>query len=227
LLAVSAASELDAATLRQISAQLPPPSIGPDDAPVTLRDFVDLNCSHCVESITRLRAITGSYDGRVRLELFHFPGNSDCNEYYPGDRGNSQACASALAVVAAFLVGETYEERNANYWAMVDETMRRFGRPPGLMGLDWSEVAEKVGIDRAAFDAVAGSDRVEAYLLRDTNLGGRIPIVAFPTVILDDQVLERGVSDEAIRALIEARLAEHDAAADPPGAPADAADAAP
>ena len=33
------------------------------------------------------------------------PGNSSCNEFYPGDHGNSQACIAAHAAIAAFHVG--------------------------------------------------------------------------------------------------------------------------
>ena len=56
-------------------------SSGPANAPVTMVEFSDYQCSHCKHAAENLPRILARYPGKIRLVNRHYPLSSECNPF--------------------------------------------------------------------------------------------------------------------------------------------------
>lgn len=120
--------------------------LGKPDAPVVIVEFSDLECPYCKAFHETMHKIISEYGktGQVAWVYRHFPLDS----VHPKARAEAEA-----AECAAELGG------NTAFWNFIDKV---FAVTPSNNGLDLEtlpDIAEGIGLDRAAFESCTASGR--------------------------------------------------------------------
>jgi len=127
--------------------------LGNPDADIVIVEYSDFECPFCKTFHATMNRIVSEYDGRVAWVYRHFPIVS----IHPKAPEEAQA-----AECAAELGGDTA------FWAYAN---RLFAVTPSNNGLDLDtlpDIAEFVGLDRAAFEACLDSNRHEDTIREQT-----------------------------------------------------------
>jgi len=191
VLAIDRMSKLDNDAITAALADMPPISWGPADAPVVLREFADLACHHCTESITMLRDIQKQRPEVVRFELIQFPGSRDCNPYGVQDT-KSYTCEASIALLAAHSMGKG------------DEMLQLILEFPNeLGGNPWARFAESIGLDAEDYERERASEAPKRMLNRDMELGGRVGVRDFPTVLINGSIMARHLPTKRILEMVD------------------------
>jgi protein-disulfide isomerase len=143
------------------------PILGPADAPVTVVVFTDFQCPYCVQVAPLLKQVQEKLPKDVRVALKHFPLDM-----------HAQALPAALGGVAAQAQGK--------FWEYHDEIFRKNGQ---LTKDTVRQVAEKVGLDMAAFDAAMANPSTAAAVERDKKAGAEAGVRGTPTVFVNGRLL--------------------------------------
>lgn len=167
-------------------------TLGPEDAPVTVREFADYQCPACQQfapTMQRLREeLLGS--GQVRIVFFDLPITS----------AHPNALAAAQAARCA--------GRQGNYWAMHDALFAHQS--------EWAEktapatafagYARDAGLDVGAFNDCLTSGATLPEVRRSAEFAAAIGVNSTPTVIVGNVGLAGGRSYAELRSLIDAQL---------------------
>ena len=159
------------------------PSKGSADAPVTIVEFTDFECSTCQQSQPMLDKVAQEYSDKVRLVVRDYPLAQHKNAF-----------KAAEAAEAAREQGKYWE-----YTAVLFANQKELG-PEKL-----KEYASKVGLDRKKFDAELDSSKHANKVQRDMQDGMRVGVDGTPAVFING----RRVSDrtyESLKAAIEEAL---------------------
>lgn len=159
------------------------PSKGSADAPVTIVEFTDFECSTCQQSQPMLEKVAQEYSDKVRLVVRDYPLAQHKNAF-----------KAAEAAEAAREQGKYWE-----YTAVLFANQKELG-PEKL-----KEYASKVGLDRKKFDAELDSSKHANKVQRDMQDGMRVGVNGTPAVFING----RRVSDrtyESLKAAIEEAL---------------------
>jgi protein-disulfide isomerase len=160
------------------------PSIGPEDAPVTIIEFSDYQCPYCARAEPTIEQVLERYSGRVRFVYRHLP----LEQIHP------QARAASLAAICADRQGKFWEYHKllfANQRALGDENLRDYAEQVGLEVESWGqctqapETAQKLAEDMLAA-AQAGIQGTPGFLVNGILLSGARPFAAFEEVIEDE-----------------------------------------
>jgi len=154
---------------------LPAPSIGPDDAGVTVMAFEDYACPHCREySLNVFPEIRGQYvdTGQIRYEFHDLP--------IPVSDPGSFTAASAARAVQDTVGDEAY-----------------FGFSKGLfenqdsLGPDlYADLASDVGADPGTVRTAAAERRYEETVQADRQRGIDMGVPGTPGIFVDGTLLE-------------------------------------
>jgi protein-disulfide isomerase len=156
------------------------PVKGPADAPVTVVEFVDMECPACRAAQPAVDATLAAHAGKVRLVLKMYP-----IPMHP------HAEAAARAAFAAERQGKLWEMEHA----MLDGQQH-------LEPRDIEGYARKLGLDVARFRADLSSPDVAAKMARDKQLVDALSLAFTPAFYVngrmlgDDDVLEDRVREE-------------------------------
>lgn len=171
--------------------------VGPEDAPVTLREFADYTCPHCA----RFAALPGpalkrdyARSGQVRFLFYDFPLRR---------QGNS--IPSALAARCAGDQGR--------YWDMHDMLYSEQGswaRDPSPEGR-FADYARELDLDVGAFNECYSNRTFLEEIMASRRYGEQLGVSGTPALIVDGTQTE-GYGYEAVASLIEERLAADSAA---------------
>lgn len=161
-------------------------SLGPADAPVTLLEYGDLECSYCGQAHPEIKAMLEQYPDRVRFVFRHFPITS----LHP------HAQAAALAAEAAGAQGK--------FWEMQDLLLRNQAH---LEHNDLRRYALEIGLDIARFDREMDEQRYIAHVNEDFRSGAGDGVNGTPTLFLNgvryDGPRDRDALSDAIDELLE------------------------
>ncbi len=148
---------------------------GPVDA-VALVEYGDLECAYCAVLHARLEEL------RARTPVRHI------YRHFPVRSAHPRAWAAACAAEAAGAQGR--------FWEMHDAILADQGHmeDPHL----W-ELAARLGLDVARFEADRRSDAVAARIRADFASGVRAGVVTTPTIFRDG----RAFTGQALRALLD------------------------
>jgi protein-disulfide isomerase len=141
------------------------PVIGAPDAPVTVVEFIDYECPYCQrfaqETFPQLKA---NYidTGKVRYVARDFP-----------LRNHPRARPAAIAAACA---GE-----QGRFWEMHEALLGAAGQ---LRDADFDRHAERLGLDRARFDACRGEARHEARLTADFQAARALGVGGTPSFLV-------------------------------------------
>jgi protein-disulfide isomerase len=164
-------------------------SLGPDDAKVTIVEFLDPECESCRAMHPMVKHLLGQYGGRVRLVVRYMPFHQ-----------NSVYAASALEAA-----GE-----QGRYWEMLEILFvhqPRWGDhhhpKPELI----PELAEQIGLDMDAFGRSVNSSAHKKLVEADAADGKALGVTGTPTFFVNGRRLTR-LGYEPLKVLIEEELAK-------------------
>jgi protein-disulfide isomerase len=159
-------------------------SLGPATAPLDVVVFLDLECPYCRRTFPLLIELQERFPEKVRLVFKHLP-----LPIHP------QAITWAVAAECAGKAGRFLDFAREVY------SKTTLGRTP-------LEVAEKLALDVAAFDAcLTGDEAVKNKVSADVALAAELGIAATPTLVIGDVPVVGQKSRAELEAIVNGKLA--------------------
>jgi protein-disulfide isomerase len=163
------------------------PSIGPDDAPVTIVEFSDFQCPYCQlwyqQTFDQLMA---NYPGQIRFVYLDLtsPGHPE----------------SLPAAEAASCSGE-----QGAFWKFHDAL---FSGQYALGRASYEQYAADLGLDIAAFTACLDDHRYQAEVKADTAEAARLGLNGTPSFVINGRILIGAHPFADFKAIIDEELAK-------------------
>jgi len=160
-------------------------SLGPEDAPITLVEFIDYQCPFCDRAQAVVTELRKKYGAKVRLVVRQFP----LSEMHP---------EAHLAAQAALAAGE-----QGKFEAMQELMLKRRDL---LMRDHLLDYARQLGLDVPAFEAALDSGRLAARVDADRELASRIGVNGTPCFFINGRPLVGAHPIEDFEKIIEEEL---------------------
>jgi len=153
------------------------PIRGPQDAPVTIVEFADLQCPFCIRETPKLLKVLEEYPDKVRLVFKHFPLSF-----------HKQAKPAHAATEFARLEGG-----NEAFWKMHDMIVQK---PKALDVAALRGYVETLGLDLAKFDSLmADQGKMDEMLKADMDEARKCKVRGTPTVLVNGlKLADRNIS---------------------------------
>ncbi|HET9953186.1 MAG TPA: thioredoxin domain-containing protein [Polyangiaceae bacterium] len=139
------------------------PRLGPDDAPVTILEFVDFQCPFCAAAEPIRDEVDAARPGLVRWVFKNLP-----------LAGHARAMPAALAAACAHEQGK--------FWPMHDLL---FADQHAAEDADFLAYARQIGLDVAVWQACLASDRPRARVTADLTLAEQAQIGMTPSYLIN------------------------------------------
>ena len=166
-------------------ADLDDPSLGPEDAPITIVEFSDFQCPYCASVQSTIKDLLAKHGSAVRLVYKHFP-----LAIHP-DAPTAAEAAECAQELGAF-------------WPYHD---RLFALRGGLSLETLKETAKQVGMNQQAFDTCLDSGRKALLVEEDHRLGVELGVTGTPTFFINGQILRGAQPFEELDATVKQILA--------------------
>ena len=181
-------------------------ALGAADAPVTLVQYADFQCPHCLRhAVEQEPFLVEEYvrPGLLRIEFRHFP------------VVGAESTTAARGSVCAAAQDRFWEYANRLFAIQAGEGFRRDGGAFGEPAL--TALAGELGLDEGAFAACLADPATLGAVEDDHATGREIGFQGTPAFVLNDAPLRQSApgTEASWRALIDAALA--DAAGDDGG----------
>lgn len=163
------------------------PSLGPENAAVTLVEFLDPECESCRAFHPEVKRILKEYEGRIRLVVRYMPFH-----------GNS-----VLAALATEAAGD-----QGKYWEMQDLLFAKqseWGHQSEPQRELMEKYAQELNLDVEKFKASLSNLLVLQKLERDKQDGAALGVNGTPTFFVNGRKLE-SLSYDDMKAQIESHL---------------------
>jgi protein-disulfide isomerase len=162
------------------------PSLGPQNAPITIVEFSDFECPYCVRfSRDTLVPLLETYPQQIRFVYRDFP----LVNIHPNAR------PAAEAAQCAFAQGRFWEFHNGIF-----QNQSRMGEALYL------ELAAELGLDQAEFEQCVNSRRFADEVAADMNAARELGITGTPTFFINGRPLVGSQPLQAFVAIIEVEL---------------------
>ncbi|MHC4154973.1 MAG: thioredoxin domain-containing protein [Planctomycetota bacterium] len=143
------------------------PVLGPNDAPVTIVEFVDFQCPYCIREWPKVKRILKEYPGRVRVVFKHFP-----------LRFHTKARPAHAAAELAHRQGGA-----ELFWKMHDMII---AQPKKLDIADLRQHASALNMKLTTFDQVmADANKITELLSADLAEARKCGVRGTPTVLIN------------------------------------------
>lgn len=161
--------------------QLPHPSMGPQNAAVTVVEFSDFECPNCRRLEPELEQLRKIYDGRMQFIWMDFP--LDAHHH------------AMIAADAARCAGE-----QGQFWPYHDALMS--GRE-SLGAQNLSDLAARLGLDSTKFNSCLAARKYQGLIESDMDHGDRLGISGTPTIFINGRQYTGGQSLDYLKAAID------------------------
>ena len=185
-----------AAVIEEAAAGMP--SLGPDDAPVTLVEFSDFQCPYCARAQSLVKTLRERYPEQLRVVFLHFPLSSH-------EWARPAAIASQCAV----------QQDNDAFWTLHDFY---FNNQDALMPTNVVEQSRTAlsgsTIDISQWETCAGDRSSEAnreaskQVTRTLEAGKEVGVTGTPSFYINGQKVEGARSIDAFAQRIEEAAAK-------------------
>ena len=167
------------------SYKLAGPEQGPRDAPITIVEFTDFECSFCVKALATMDQLVDAYPGKIHLTSMIDPLKPTAKRL-------------AAAAIAAQLQNK--------YWQMHD-LLLAYQDDVAVTDAQLLELAAQIGLDVEKFRADLVSDYVAFLLQADITAAQQLGVVATPTIFINDEKLQGAQPIEVFKKIIDRDLA--------------------
>lgn len=161
---------------------------GNKNAPVTIIEFVDLQCPFCARVHPVILQITKDYGDKVKWVYKHFP----LEAIHP------QARPAALA---AECIGE--QKGDSGFWQFIDlafENQQRLGEDL------YKELAQKIGAEMNKFLRCFSEKRYDSKINADIQDGNSVGVRGTPTIFINGKVIPGAVPYDTLKTIIDSSL---------------------
>ncbi|HEX6049436.1 MAG TPA: thioredoxin domain-containing protein [Gemmatimonadaceae bacterium] len=163
------------------------PSLGPDNAPVTLVEFSDFDCPFCGRFHPTLKQLSEKFGNQLRVVYRQYP--------IPSLHPNAFKAAEASLCA--------HDQKK--FWEMHDTMFQEQGR---LSVSELKEKAGRLGLDRKKFDSCLDTGKYTERVQNDIKDGGRAGVTGTPALFVNGVEVEGGaVGFDVVAKAIEAELA--------------------
>lgn len=163
------------------------PSLGPEQAPITLIEFSDYECPYCRKWYTEVFSqLMATYPDKVRFVFRDFP-------------LSSIHANAAPAANAANCAGE-----QGNYW---DFHNKLFDMELGLSKDAYLQYASQLGLDEKAFQECVESERYKEEVQADFDYAANLGVRSTPTFFINGIAVVGAQPFEVFQQVIEKELA--------------------
>jgi protein-disulfide isomerase len=160
------------------------PAMGAANAPVTIIEFADFQCSACARLHTTLRRLQATFEGKVKVVFRDYP-----LPMHP------QAPKAAEAATCA---GE-----QGRYWDMHDKLFEnQRSLEPGAL----ARYATEIGLDQAVFRDCLDSGRTAAEWQADMREGSEYGVRATPTLFINGRMLTGAQPYDVLASIVQEEL---------------------
>src|SRR3954451_24052109 len=160
------------------------PSMGPQDAPVTLVEWSDFQCPYCYKGAAQLDAVLKAFPTQVKLVFREYPLEI-----------HSQAALAAAAAIAAHKQGK--------FWPLHDAM---FAHRQDLSKPSITAMAAQTGVDMKRFIAYWQAKDTLSAVMRDMQEGEKAGVEGTPTVFINGQHYNGSLELDPMRTVIDAEL---------------------
>ncbi|MCB9637811.1 MAG: thioredoxin domain-containing protein [Myxococcales bacterium] len=157
------------------------PTLGPDDAPVTIVEFSDFECPYCVRGAQAVKKVARAYKNKVRLVFKHYP-----LSFHFAAKG------AAIAAMAAHQQGKFWE-----FHDMLFAGQKNLSRPSLL------SYARALELDMDSFTSALDSTSLKVYVDEDMRQGNNVGVRGTPTFFINGIKLSSGLSFSAFKEAID------------------------
>lgn len=165
------------------------PSIGPEDAPVTIIEFSDFQCPYCAQwHLQVYQQIMSAYPGQIKFVYRDNPLPS-----HP---------EAEPAAEAANCAGE-----QGAYWKFHDAL---FNGQYGLSRSAYDQYAADLGLNTSAFDTCLDSHRYQDEVRADASDAARVGISSTPSFVINGRLLVGALPFADFKAVIDEELAANE-----------------
>jgi protein-disulfide isomerase len=171
-------------------------TLGPDDAPVTIIEFGDLECPFCARAFSEIETLVNTtHKGQVRLIFKNFPLNI-----------HPWAMQAAIA-------SECVRRQNPKaFWSFADDIYRDQGAITTQNLRDHvSSYVRQLGLDQQALNACIMAPTAEAQVTQDRDEGNAIGVNSTPTFLVNGIELVGLPSDKTFDYVVNSELKQHQA----------------
>ncbi|MCK4691532.1 MAG: thioredoxin domain-containing protein, partial [Desulfuromonadales bacterium] len=166
------------------------PTLGPDDAPVTIVIFDDFECPYCAKVVPLLREVLAAYPDQIKLVYKNFPLGMHKN-----------ARIAAVAGLAAAQQGK--------FWQLHDLLFANYKK---LSEQKITQLAEEAGLDMEKFARARNNPQLRQQINAELQEGRKIGVRGTPTIFVNGRRLPQR-SKTAFDQLIRAELARQNVSA--------------
>lgn len=181
------------------------PFTGPDNAPVTVVVFSDLQCPFCEQEHQALKKISAQYGDKLRVVWKNRP-LDDWKNTPVNQQMHPNAGPAAVALVAAGLQG------NNLFWATEEALFANFKTyasrgAPLMQAKDFEPIVAQVkGIDIERWRQDLSRPEVDARLEEDAALAEYVEANSTPTLFINGRKIEGALPPEVLAQLIDKEL---------------------
>jgi protein-disulfide isomerase len=166
------------------------PSLGAAKAQVVVQVWSDFQCSFCADVHPVLTEMLRVYAGKVRLVWHDYP-----------------LPFHAHARLAAIAGREAYAQGGAEAFWNFHDAIYSASRPR-LDAEGLAEFAAKAGLDQARFREALASQRHDAEVKRDFELGNALGVEGTPAFLVNDYFFVGAIPFEIMRVVVDRALAD-------------------
>jgi protein-disulfide isomerase len=139
------------------------PSLGPENAPVTIVEFADFQCPFCAQSAPTLNQVLARYSGKVRVVFRNFPLTSHT---YAQKAHEAAECAN----------------EQGTFWPYHDLL---FANQDALGVEDLKRYAANLGLDTGRFNQCLDTDKYAEKVKQDVEDGVKYNVWGTPTFFIN------------------------------------------
>lgn len=161
------------------------PTYGTPNAPVTIVQFGDFQCTGCADIHEPLLEVVNTYVDYVQLVWKDFP--------LPNQ--HPQAEAAAMAARCA-------QEQGA-FWEYHDAL---FARQSEFLFNPWNEIAANLGLEIEEFAYCLQSERTKKYMVEGYFIARSLDLITIPTIFVNEEQLTGTLTKEDLELAIQEEL---------------------
>ena len=163
---------------------------GPENAPVTLIEYIDFECEACGAYFPLVKQLEQEFPNELRV----------VRRYYPLP-GHKNGLPAALAVEAAARQGKYNEMHD-----LLLTEQKNWGEKPAPTPAAFEAYAQKLGLDLDRFKQDVVSQSVKDRVQRDADSGTKLGNTGTPSFYLNGQKIQNPRNLEDFKTLIQAEI---------------------